>query len=45
MNLKLHGRNINEFYCKKHLCEQHKLNIKDWDNMVSDFKSQGCTLF
>lgn len=45
MNLKLHGRNINEFYCKKHLCELNKLNIKDWDSMVSDFKGQECALF
>lgn len=45
MNLKLHGRNVNKIYCKKHLCELHKMNNEEWNNAISDFKREGCALF
>ena len=45
MNLKLHGRDTEQFYCKKHLCERHNLTKVDWERMVEGFKAQGCELF
>lgn len=51
MNLKLLGRNTEEFYCKKHLIEKmgyirdKEYSNEDWNNDVEKFKDQGCTLF
>lgn len=45
MNLKLHGRNTTQIYCKKHLCEMHEMSKDEWDEAVADFKREGCDLF
>lgn len=45
MNMKMYGRNINKFYCKKCLMKDLNWNNGIWDKKVSDFKSQGCALF
>ena len=45
MNLKLHGRNTNQIYCKKHLCEMHGMSKDEWDEAIEGFKAQGCELF
>ena len=45
MNLKLFGRNINKFYCKKCLMKEMKWNKEQWDKEVDKFKQQGCSLF
>lgn len=51
MNLKLLGRNTEEFYCKKHLIDKisyirnKDYTKEDWNNDVERFKDQGCTLF
>lgn len=45
MNLKLHGRNTDKLYCKKHLQIVDCINDIEWDNTVADFKRQGCALF
>lgn len=45
MNLKLLGRSTSLIYCKKHLKELNNMSNDDWDNMVADFKQQGCALF
>ena len=45
MNLKMIGRNTNQIYCKKHLKEICNMSNEDWDNVVADFKRQGCKLF
>ena len=45
MNMKLHGRNINKFYCKKCLMTMHDMNNQKWDLEIQRFKDQGCQLF
>ena len=45
MNLKLFGRNINKFYCKKCLMKEMEWNKERWDKEVDKFKQQGCSLF
>lgn len=45
MNMKLLGRNIEEFYCKKHLMEFLKFDKIQWDTYIKDFKQAGCDLF
>lgn len=45
MNLKLIGRGINEFYCKKHFKEFYNISEEKFLEMIDDFKSQNCNLF
>ena len=45
MNLKLHSRDVEKIYCKKHLMELHNMSSEEWDRNVADFKAQGCKLF
>ena len=45
MNLKFRGRNINEFYCKKHLKEALNINDEQWDYYIKSFKQDKCELF
>lgn len=45
MNLKLHGRNTNKFYCKKCLMSMYHMDEEMWNKNVEQFKTQGCALF
>jgi len=45
MNMKFNGRNIDKFYCKKHLMEILDVNKEQWDSYIESFNSQGCDLF
>lgn len=45
MNMKLYGRNLTEFKCKKCLMKEFGMTKNDWNNKVADFKAQGCKLF
>ena len=45
MNLKLLGRNIDTYYCKKHLMEFLDINKEQWNKYVKEFKESGCSLF
>jgi phosphoadenosine phosphosulfate reductase len=45
MNLKLLGRNIADYFCKKHLMEFLEIDKDQWNTYVKDFKMQGCDLF
>ena len=45
MNLKMHGRQVNKFYCKKCLMKEFGWIQEDWNKQVALFKTQGCTLF
>lgn len=45
MNLKIHGRQVNKFYCKKCLMKEFDWTKEDWDKQVEAFKAQGCALF
>lgn len=45
MNMKLHGRNISKFMCKKCLMSMHNMTKENWDIQVAEFKKQGCDLF
>lgn len=45
MNLKLFGRNIDKFLCKRCLSKQMGWKQKDWDEEVILFKQQNCSLF
>lgn len=45
MNMKLYGRQIEKFQCKKCLMKEFGWNKEDWNNKVAEFKSQGCKLF
>jgi 3'-phosphoadenosine 5'-phosphosulfate sulfotransferase (PAPS reductase)/FAD synthetase len=45
MNMKLHGRNVNKFYCKSCLMKMHDIDVAQWGKFVNDFKQQGCDLF
>ncbi len=45
MNLKLLGRNIDEYFCKKHLMEFMGINKEQWNEYIKDFEKDGCDLF
>ena len=45
MNMKFMGRNISDFYCKKHLLEGLKITNSEWDWYLKQFRCQGCELF
>lgn len=45
MNMKLHGREINKFYCKKCLMNTHKFDEDTWNKLVESFRNTGCALF
>ena len=45
MNMKLFGRQINKFKCKKCLMKEFGWDKEDWDNKINEFKEQGCKLF
>ena len=51
MNMKYFGRDIIEFYCKKHLKEElvylfdREFTNDNWNECVERFKDQGCNLF
>lgn len=45
MNMKMFGRQINRFLCKKCLMQGLGWSKKEWDKTVEDFKSEGCKLF
>lgn len=45
MNLKIHGRQVNKFYCKKCLMKEFNWTQEDWNRQVESFKAQGCALF
>jgi len=45
MNMKMFGRNIEKFKCKKCLMKEFGWTKEDWNKQVEDFKMQGCKLF
>lgn len=45
MNMKMHGRNTNKFYCKKCLMKEFKWTSEEWNKQIELFKQQGCALF
>ena len=45
MNMKMFGRNINHFLCKKCLMKEFGWRKSQWDEKVNEFKEQGCQLF
>ena len=45
MNMKIHGRNIDRFYCKKCFKTLHNLTEHDWNERLMMFKQSGCNLF
>ena len=45
MNMKMFGRNINHFLCKKCLMKEFGWSKSQWDEKVNEFKEQGCQLF
>jgi len=45
MNMKLFGRQIEKFKCKKCLMKEFGWTNDDWDNKVAEFKEGGCKLF
>lgn len=45
MNMKMHGRNTNKFYCKKCLMKEFGWTSEKWDKQIDLFKQQGCALF
>lgn len=45
MNLKLFGRKINKFKCKKCLMKDMNWTKEQWQEQVDKFKEQGCSLF
>lgn len=45
MNMKIHGRQINKFYCKKCFMKLHNLSEEDWNSRLRSFKQSGCVLF
>jgi 3'-phosphoadenosine 5'-phosphosulfate sulfotransferase (PAPS reductase)/FAD synthetase len=45
MNMKLFGRQIEKFMCKKCLMKEYGWNNDEWNAQVSKFKDQGCKLF
>lgn len=45
MNLKMFGRNIDKFMCKKCLMSYLNINEERWNQYIEDFKRSGCDLF
>lgn len=45
MNLKMYGRNIDKFFCKKCLMSDLEIDEEKWNHYVRSFKNQGCELF
>lgn len=45
MNLKLHGRNIDKFYCKKCLMQEYNWDSEAWNHQIDMFRQAGCELF
>ena len=45
MNMKLFGRDIQKFKCKKCLMKEFGWTQEQWDRLVQSFKDQGCKLF
>lgn len=45
MNLKLHSRDAEKIYCKKHLKELHNMDNSEWNRNIENFKKQKCNLF
>lgn len=45
MNIKLFGRHIEKFQCKKCLMKEFGWTKDVWNNKVIEFKEQGCKLF
>ena len=45
MNMKMHGRNTNKFYCKKCLMKEFEWTSEEWNKQIDLFKQQGCVLF
>ncbi len=45
MNMKLYGRYIEQFKCKKCLLKELNFTKEQWDSKVEEFKYQGCKLF
>lgn len=45
MNMKFNGRNVQKFYCKKHLMEILNITKEQWEDYAKQFKNQGCNLF
>ena len=45
MNLKLHGRNIEKFYCKKCFMKEYGWDSEAWNYQIDMFRQAGCELF
>lgn len=45
MNLKLRGRNITKFMCKRCLMKSLNMDKDKWNEQIESFKEQGCSLF
>lgn len=45
MNMKVHGRDISKFYCKKCFKDLHNMSENDWNERLEAFKQSGCNLF
>ena len=45
MNMKVHGRTIDKFYCKKCFKNLHGLSEEDWSDRLEMFKQSNCVLF
>ena len=45
MNLKLIGRNVEKFLCKKCLMEFMSIDEQTWGKYIDEFKNSGCDLF
>lgn len=45
MNMKIHGRSIGKYYCKKCLMKEFRWFEDDWNQQIDKFKNQGCALF
>lgn len=45
MNMKLYGRQIEKFMCKKCIMTEMKWTNEEWNNQVKRFKDTGCQLF
>lgn len=45
MNMKMFGRHIDQFKCKKCLMKEFGWTNDDWVKKVTSFKAQGCRLF
>lgn len=45
MNMKMHGRNTNKFYCKRCLMKEFGWTSEEWNKQIDLFKQQGCALF